>query len=247
MLYHAYQALSDSLTPWQQMAAWSSRQLDQAMTRVSHWPEVPGAREWMAACEVFSRLRLTHERPGFGIDTVTVGEGVEGVGGSEARQVAVTEHVIQRSAFGTLLRFERADAAALAAAGQPLPRVLIVAPLSGHFATLLADTARTMLADHDVYITDWHNARMVPLSEGRFGLAEYVDHVIGFIDTLGPGVHLLAVCQPCVPVLAAVALMAQRGHAAQPRSMTLMAGPIDTRVNPTAVNELANSKPIEWF
>jgi poly(3-hydroxybutyrate) depolymerase len=104
-----------------------------------------------------------------------------------------------------------------------------------------------MLADHDVYITDWHNGRMVPLREGAFGLAEYVAHVIGFIEALGEGTHLVAVCQPCVPVLAAVALMAQREHPAQPRSMTLMAGPIDCRVNPTQVNELATSKPIDWF
>jgi poly(3-hydroxybutyrate) depolymerase len=125
--------------------------------------------------------------------------------------------------------------------------VLIVAPLSGHFATLLNDTARTMLADHDVYITDWHNAREVPLSEGRFGLDEYVEHVIAFIEMLGPGTHLVAVCQPCVPTLAAVALMAQHDHPAQPRSMTLMAGPIDCRINPTKVNDLATGKPIEWF
>ena len=104
-----------------------------------------------------------------------------------------------------------------------------------------------MLADHDVYITDWHNARDVPLSEGRFGLDEYVEHVIAFIERSGPGTHLVAVCQPCVPTLAAVALMAQHEHPAQPRSMTLMAGPIDCRVNPTQVNELATGKPIEWF
>jgi poly(3-hydroxybutyrate) depolymerase len=119
--------------------------------------------------------------------------------------------------------------------------------LSGHFATLLADTVRTMLADHDVYITDWHNGREVPLHHGRFGLDEYVQHVIGFVEHLGPRTHLLAVCQPCVPTLAAVALMAAHDHPAQPASMTLMAGPIDCRINPTAVNELAMSKPIEWF
>jgi poly(3-hydroxybutyrate) depolymerase len=136
--------------------------------------------------------------------------------------VAVTERVVLRTPFATLLRFERADVQAGRAS---LPKVLIVAPLSGHFATLLTDTARTMLADHDVYITDWHNARHVSVAEGRFGLAEYVQHVIQFLETLGPETHLLAVCQPCVPALAAVALMAQRQHIAQPRSMTLMAGP----------------------
>jgi len=125
--------------------------------------------------------------------------------------------------------------------------VLIVAPLSGHFATLLADTVRTMLADHDVYITDWHNARDVPLAQGRFGLAEYVQHLIDFIAFLGPHTHLLAVCQPCVPTLAAVALMAEDDHIAQPRTMTLMAGPVDCRINPTQVNHLATGKPIDWF
>ena len=211
--------------------------LGHGLERLGQWPPPPGAREAAAASELFSRLRLTHHRPHFGIETVQIGE----------TSVRVTEQVVVQRPFGTLLRFEREDVALAGDGGRPLPRVLIVAPLSGHFATLLADTARTMLADHDVYITDWHNGRMVPLREGAFGLAEYVAHVIGFIEALGEGTHLVAVCQPCVPVLAAVALMAQREHPAQPRSMTLMAGPIDCRVNPTQVNELATSKPIDWF
>ena len=127
------------------------------------------------------------------------------------------------------------------------PRVLIVAPMSGHFATLLKATVKTMLAHHDVYITDWHNIRDVPLAAGEFGFDAYVDHVIRFLRAMGPGSHVVAVCQPCVAVLAAAAVMAEEGDAAQPRSMTLMAGPIDTRVNPTKVNELAKTKPIEWF
>ena len=161
------------------------------------------------------------------------------------REVPVREIAVHALPFCTLQRFVRDDLGE--ADDTQRPKVLIVAPLSGHFATLLNDTARTMLADHDVYITDWHNARDVPLAEGRFGLDEYVEHVIAFIERLGPGTHLVAVCQPCVPTLAAVALMAQRDHPAQPRSMTLMAGPIDCRVNPTKVNELATGKPIEWF
>jgi poly(3-hydroxybutyrate) depolymerase len=236
MLYSAYQALTDCLTPWQQAAS-----LTTASLREGRWMGATGVSQMAAACEVFARLKLTHSRPSFGIDSVTVAQGVE------AHAVPVTERVMQTRAFGTLLRFERADVDRAGDSGHALPKVLIVAPLSGHFATLLADTARTMLADHDVYITDWHNARMVPLSEGVFGLSDYVDHVIGFIEALGPHTHLLAVCQPCVPVLAAVALMAQRGSDAQPRSMTLMAGPIDCRVNPTQVNEMAVSKPIDWF
>jgi polyhydroxyalkanoate depolymerase len=125
--------------------------------------------------------------------------------------------------------------------------VLLVAPLSGHFATLLRSTVRTMLPEHDVYITDWHNARDVPTHEGRFGFDDYTDHLIRFLEAIGPGAHILAVCQPCVSALAAAAVMAQSQNPAQPHSMTLMAGPIDCRVNPTKVNELANSKPIAWF
>jgi len=122
-----------------------------------------------------------------------------------------------------------------------------VAPLSGHFATLLRATVRTMLPEHDVFITDWHNARDVPLTAGRFGIDEYVQHLIDYLHTIGPGAHVLAVCQPCVAVLSATAIMAQAGHPAQPRSMTLMAGPIDCRVNPTKVNKLANKRDIGWF
>jgi polyhydroxyalkanoate depolymerase len=125
--------------------------------------------------------------------------------------------------------------------------VLVVAPLSGHFATLLRNTVRTLLPDHDVYITDWHNARDVPLDAGAFGFDDYVDYLIKFMETLGTGAHLVAVCQPCVQALAAVAIMAADGNPAQPASMTLMAGPIDTRVNPTKVNKLATSKPMSWF
>jgi polyhydroxyalkanoate depolymerase len=125
--------------------------------------------------------------------------------------------------------------------------VLVVAPMSGHFATLLRGTVETMLPDHDVYITDWHNARDVPLSAGRFDLDAYVSHLIRFLEHLGPRAHVVAVCQPTVAALAATAVMAAGEHPAQPATLTLMAGPIDARVAPTRVNELATSKPIEWF
>jgi polyhydroxyalkanoate depolymerase len=156
------------------------------------------------------------------------------------REVEVTEEVALRTPFATLLHFKK-DVA------QAQPRVLLVAPLSGHFATLLRSTVRTMLPEHDVYITDWHNAREVPTREGRFGFDDYIDHLIRFLEAIGPGAHMLAVCQPCVAALVAAAVMAQNHNPAVPHSMTLMAGPIDCRVNPTKVNELANSKPIEWF
>jgi poly(3-hydroxybutyrate) depolymerase len=142
--------------------------------------------------------------------------------------------------FGTLLHFRREGVA-----GQP--PMLLVAPLSGHFATLLRETARTLLQDHDVYVTDWHNARDVPLRAGSFGLDEYIDYMMRFLAAIGPGVHAMAVCQPCVAALAATALMAEDGHPATPRSLTLMAGPVDCRANPTQVNRLATGRPIRWF
>ncbi len=156
------------------------------------------------------------------------------------REVAVREESADVTPFGTLLHFKKDIDMAQ-------PRVLLIAPLSGHFSTLLRATVRTMLPEHDVYITDWHNARDVPVDAGRFSFDDYIAHLIRFLEVMGPGAHMVAVCQPCVAALVAAAVMAQGGNVAQPRSMTLMAGPIDTRVNPTKVNELAKSKPIDWF
>jgi polyhydroxyalkanoate depolymerase len=187
-------------------------------------------RNLTAAYELITRAGLTHERPSYGIDSVRVGN----------REVAVREEPLDVTPFGTLLRFKKdVDIAQ--------PRVLVVAPLSGHFATLLRSLVRTMLPDHDVCITDWHNARNVGIDEGRFGFDDYVSHLINWLEVLGGRAHVVAVCQPCVQVLTAAAVMAQSGNTYQPRSMTLMAGPIDARINPTKVNELATSKPIEWF
>ncbi len=225
MLYLAYQLQSDIMTPvraWAGMAAISGG----APLLSDH----PAMRNLTAVYELIARAGLTHTRPPFGIDKVTVGN----------REVEVREEAAAKTPFGTLLHFKKDIATAQ-------PRVLLVAPLSGHFSTLLRATVRTMLPDHDVFITDWHNARDVPLTAGRFGMDEYTDHLIKFLETMGPGSHILAVCQPCVAVLAAAAVMAQAGNPAQPRSMTLMAGPIDTRVNPTKVNELAKKRTIEWF
>ncbi|CAG4920533.1 hypothetical protein R69919_04834 [Paraburkholderia gardini] len=160
----------------------------------------------------------------------------------DGKTINVIEEVTVATPFCSLLHFRKDHAPAL-----PQPRVLVIAPMSGHFATLLRGTVHTMLSEHDVYITDWHNPRDVPLSQGRFGFDEFVQTVIDFTEAVGEGVHLLAVCQPTVAALAAVALMAVDNNPAQPASMTLMAGPIDTRINPTRVNELAKSKPIEWF
>ena len=154
--------------------------------------------------------------------------------------IAVRERPASISPFATLLHFAKETAA-------PGPRVLLVAPLSGHYATLLRATVRTMLRDHDVYVTDWHNARDVPLQQGRFGLDEYIEHLIDFLGLVGEGAHLVAVCQPCAPALAATALMAADGDGRAPRSLALMAGPIDARVNPNAINEYSQSHSIDWF
>jgi poly(3-hydroxybutyrate) depolymerase len=225
MLYLAYQLHSDIMSP---VRAWASMAVNSGGSPLLG--DHPAMRNLTAVYELISRAGLTHTRPPFGIGSVTVGN----------RDVEAREEAVLTTPFGTLLRFKK-DVAT------EQPRVLLVAPLSGHFATLLRATVKTMLPDHDVYITDWHNARDVPLTAGRFGVDEYTDHIIKFLETMGPGSHVLAVCQPCVAVLAAASVMAQAGNPAQPRSMTLMAGPIDTRINPTTVNELAKKHPIDWF
>jgi len=193
-------------------------------------PGLTGLTYLEAFWEMVARSGLTHHRPDYNIGQVMVGN----------QFVAVTEEVTHRTPFCTLLHFRKNIETAQ-------PKVLIIAPLSGHFATLLRSTVRTMLPDHDVYLTDWHNARDVPVSAGTFAFDDYVEHIINFLETLGPDSHIVAVCQPCAHALAAVAVMAQDKNPAQPRSMTLMAGPVDTRVNPTKVNILASEKPIAWF
>lgn len=190
----------------------------------------PAARQLMAALEMATRAKLTHVSQPFGIQSVLV----------ENKEALVVEETALDLPFGRLLHF-RKDIDA------PQPKVLLVAPLSGHFATLLRNTVKTMLQDHDVYITDWKNAREVPLAQGRWGFEDYVDYLIQFLEHLGPGAHVVAVCQPCVQAMAATAVMSEQKHACTPRSLTLMAGPIDCRINPTSVNTLATDHPIEWF
>jgi polyhydroxyalkanoate depolymerase len=224
MLYLAYQTHADMMMPVRGLASAGVRALAPWTEELKH------LRNLTAAYELIARSGLSHVRPAYGIDSVRIGN----------REIAVTEEPLAATPFGTLLRF-RKDIEI------PQPRVMVVAPLSGHFATLLRSLVRTMLPEHDVCITDWHNAREISTGRGRFGFEDYVDHLIDWLQFMGPGAHVVAVCQPCVQVLAAAALMAEDKHPAQPRSMTLMAGPIDTRINPTKVNELATSRPIEWF
>jgi len=232
MLYPLYDAHADLMAPLRAAARGTALALEWMAALPTAIAARPGDGHaaLAAALRVFSDARLTHARPAFGIDRVDVA----------GREVAVREVATHATPFGTLLHFAKDGVA-----GQP--RVLVVAPLSGHFATLLRDTVRTMLADHDVFITDWHNARDVPPSAGAFGFDEYVGHLVEFLDRIGPGAHAVAVCQPCVALLAAAAVMASDGHPARPRSLTLIAGPVDGRVNPTRVNRLAMERSIEWF
>ncbi len=227
MLYQTYEGHADLLWPLRELSRLTGPALRQARFGLI---EAAPLRAFGAGLEVLALARLTHRRPDFGIDSVDC----------PGQQVAVTEEVVATAPFCTLLRFRKDTP-------QPGPKVLIAAPMSGHFATLLRETVRTMLQDHDVYITDWHNARDVPLREGRFGLDEYIAQLIDFLQVLGPGAHLMAICQPSVPALAATALMAEDRNPATPASLTLMAGPVDCRVSPTGVNKLATSKPIDWF
>lgn len=227
MLYHAYQAYAGASEPIRAMA-----RAGLGFGKILQSFGAPSiGRDVGALLELTARAAMIHTRPPYDIDTVMVGN----------RAVPVHEDIVLELPFCNLLRFAKDDIATAQ------PKMLVVAPLSGHFATLLRNTVETLSRDHDVYITDWKNARDIPLSEGAFGFDDYVDYVIKFMETIGPGAHLLAVCQPCVQALAAVALMAEDRNPAQPLSMTLMAGPIDTRISPTAVNALATSHPLQWF
>jgi len=226
MLYQAFQNQMDFTEPLRSSAA-------SALTLLNHLPggaPKTTARRVAAALELITRSKLTYRRPSYGIDKVLVGN----------RELAVVEEAVYRTPFGTLLRFNRIGAPAQ-------PKILLVAPMSGHFATLLRNTVQTLLQDHDVYITDWHNPRDIPLGEGTFGLADYTEHLIEFLEILGPGSHMVAICQPSVSALAATAIMSEDDHPARPASLTLMAGPIDTRISPTKVNEFATTRSLSWF
>ncbi|MGY1701413.1 polyhydroxyalkanoate depolymerase [Geodermatophilus sp. SYSU D00766] len=227
MLYTAYELNRRAGAPAVAATALTARALHALPGPLATNPAVRHAR---AACEILAKARPTHDRPAYGIDTVRV----------DGRDADVVERNAMTTPFGTLLNFAKPDVP-----GQP--RVLVVGPMSGHFTTLIRPTIRTLLSDHDVYVMDWHNARDIPTAHGRFGLDEYIAHVMDALRHLGPGSHVVAVCQPAVPVLAAVALLAADDDPAQPASLTLMAGPIDTRINPNRVNTAAATKPLEWF
>lgn len=226
MLYDAYQAQQDLLAPFRAGAGLLSAVLDQNLPGpLNYW-----TRGVAAAAEMVTRARTVHERADFDLVAPT----------PDARLEPVAEIAELSLPFGDLVHFRKERAVRQ-------PKVLLVAPMAGHFATLLRHTAQSLLPEHDVYITDWKNARDVPLSDGRFGTDDYVDYLIRFLEHLGPGAHAVAVCQPCAALLVAVAAMAMDGNPATPRSMTLMAGPVDTRINPTRVNCLATEHSNAWF
>jgi polyhydroxyalkanoate depolymerase len=223
MLYTAFEQQARALWP---LRAWARA----AVPMLGNGHGTRSQRQMAAALETMRLAEITHRRPAWGIERVGEHD--------------VVEEAVLNTPFATLTRFAKPGAPAQ-------PRVLLVAPMSGHFATLLRDTVRTMLPDHDVHVTDWHSARDIPLRAGRFGLEEYTEHLMRFLRAMhasgGAPAHVVAICQPCVAALAATALMSQDDDPALPASLTLMAGPIDCRISPTAVNRLATSKSIEWF
>jgi poly(3-hydroxybutyrate) depolymerase len=234
MLYQWYETQRAFMAPFSEFASASAKLYNHPLSPFVH---TPMAQRISAGLDLMHRLAKDYEKPPFGISTATVG-GIE---------VAVQQQVALNKPFCRLLRFKRfTDNPVALETMKSQPTVLVVAPLSGHHSTLLRDTVRSLLHDHKVFITDWTDARMVPAEAGPFHLDDYVAYVQEFIRHVGPHAHVMSVCQPTVPVLAAVSLMASRGETTPP-TMTMMGGPIDARKSPTAVNNLAMGKTFQWF
>ena len=228
--YQLYELNHAAMGPFRAAADVARLYFKNPMNPLTH---TPFGRSVAAAAELFERSTRRYGKPEFGIAHTRIGR----------QMVPVSEEVVWEQPFCRLLHFAKP----LPPGTPAQPKLVIVAPVSGHYATLLRGTVAAMLPAHDVYITDWIDARMVPLADGPFDLDDYIDYLTAIHRHLGPGVHVMAVCQPSVPVLAAAALMEAAGDPARPASMTLMGGPIDTRVNPTAVNTLANTHDLDWF
>ncbi|GAB4480711.1 MAG: polyhydroxyalkanoate depolymerase [Burkholderiaceae bacterium] len=233
MLYHLHELQRKFLNP---LSVWAQATSELFSSPYSPLAYTPFSRRMAAGYDLLHRIGKHYEKPAWGLPTTTI----------DGREVPVTIETVIGKPFCKLLHFRRGLKNGQAGHAND-PAVLVVAPLSGHHATLLRDTVRALLPDHDVYITDWVDARLVPITHGPFHLDDYVDYVLEFVRHLGPDVHLISVCQPTVPVLAAVSLMATARDPKLPKSMTMMGGPIDTRRSPTAVNALAQRKPYEWF
>lgn len=226
MMYHVHEMTRAALTPLGMLAKANGTLLQRPLIS-----RLPGSRSVASAYGVFGDLTRRYHKPAFNLDATVCDGGT----------VQVTERIVLRKPFGQLKHFQRS------AERPDDPKVLVVAPLSGHFASLLRGTVEALLPEHEVYITDWRDARMVPVTKGCFGLDDYIDYLIDFLAHLGPDTHVLAICQPVVPALAAVAVMAEDEHPATPRSLALMSGPIDGRVDPTKPGELANKHKLSWF
>jgi poly(3-hydroxybutyrate) depolymerase len=233
MLYQLHEMQRSFLTPLMQWADASSKMFSNPVSPFAH---TPFSQRIAAGYELMYRLGKEYQKPAFGIDSTTI----------DGQQVGIMERAVVTKPFCKLLHFEK-DLSDKKLDALKQPKVLLVAPLSGHHATLLRDTVRGLLPEHDVYITDWTDARMVPLSEGPFHLDDYIYYVQDFMRTLAPNLHVISVCQPTVPVLAAISLMASNNDPKLPKTMTMMGGPIDPRKSPTAVNDLAVEKPFSWF
>jgi poly(3-hydroxybutyrate) depolymerase len=233
MLYQLHEMQRSFLNPLMQWADASAKLFSNPVSPFAH---TPFAQRIAAGYELMYRLGKDYEKPGFDLDSTTI----------DGQTVGIMERTVVSKPFCKLLHFKK-DMPDPAFAALKQPTVLVVAPLSGHHATLLRDTVRALLPDQDVYITDWVDARMVPMSDGAFHLDDYIYYVQDFIRHLGPDVHVISVCQPTVPVLAAISLMATNRDPKLPKSMVMMGGPIDPRKSPTAVNDLATEKPFSWF
>ncbi len=232
MLYQLHEMHKTLLSPLVQWAEASSKLFTNPVSPFAH---TPFAQRIAAGYELMFRLGKEYEKPAFGIHHTEV----------NGMRTAIIEDVVLEKPFCKLLHFRKDSRAAVAKLDQP--KVLLVAPLSGHHATLLRDTVRELLPNHDVYITDWTDARMVPLDKGAFHLHDYIYYIQEFIRYLSPDLHVISVCQPTVPVLAAISLMASAGEKPMPKTMVMMGGPIDSRKSPTQVNDLAMNKPHTWF
>ena len=227
MLYDMYEMQRSMLAGAGAMAGWGAEMLGNPANPFAY---MGGGAVTASALEVFAHAAAPRGKPEFGLTHTTV----------DGREVAVTEEIVVAKPFGQLKRFRREGV-------DGGPKLLIVAPMSGHYATLLRGTVERMLPTADVHITDWADAKLVPLSAGRFDLDDYIDYLVAFLEAMGPGSHMLAVCQPSVPCYAATALMSADSNPCRPRTLTMMGGPIDTREAPTAVNTLATRRPHAWF
>ncbi|RJY09430.1 polyhydroxyalkanoate depolymerase [Aurantiacibacter aquimixticola] len=228
MLYSAYEMQKAWLSSASNMAAVGARLLDNPALPMGYFGMGPMAA---SALKLFAHLYEERGKPDFDLQPVQ----------KDGKAFSVNEAVVFEKPFGNLRRFVRDDLP------DDAPKLLIVAPMSGHYATLLRGTVQRMVENQQVWITDWADARMVPTDAGRFDLDDYIDYLIEFLQFIGPDTHVLAVCQPSVPAFAATAVMAAEGDPCRPKTLTMMGGPIDTRASPTSVNDLAMEKPLSWF